>query len=622
MSEASAESSGAGGRREGEWVTYAFLSASLVAVHVALLLFLVPEVIGGTLFDPDSYTRLLRVAHLKETGGWFDSILPWMNAPYGLDFHWTRPLDLFLLGGALILTPAMGFDSALYWSGVLLSPALHVLACLGLAWAVKPLFGSKKAALVIIVVLAQPIVSGYALAGRADHHMLLILSYVLSLGFFIRFVLRPEARWAALASGALAGLGLWSSIEFLLPLTTLFGALCILWLAGFPKIERNGQLFSLGWAAVTLAALLSEHPLTTLLRPEYDRISAPHLLMALLAVAFWASLTMLRGRRPGGRSVGGRVVAFAVGAAASAGLLGLAYPGIFSNPIRAVEPEFWELYVQHFAEYQSFFIPGFSGLGYVLVYLGAALLALPFGLWMVSGRHRAEVRAAWAPVCLGLVAFIPLALAQLRFALWAGVVIAVALTGFLCRLNEKLNRIQDPLRRGVVRVSLNALALTGFMIAGIAIIGLAGEGSAPTAEVGGESVCSTSGLAKVLVTTAPGEAPRTILVNGNIGPELVYRTRHSVVAAPYHRNAGGVLDTHRAMTSPDLEGSRRIVQARGVDLVALCPAEDQAFFGGTSQDGESLFHRLVADRPPRWLEPIDAPGSRETGYLIFEVIDE
>jgi hypothetical protein len=344
--------------------------------------------------------------------------------------------------------------------------------------------------------------------------------------------------------------------------------------------------------------------------------------MALLAVAFWVAVTMVRGRRPGVGSAGGRVAVFAVGAVASAGLLGLAFPGIFSNPIRAVEPEFWELYVRHFAEYQSFLTPGFSGLGYVLVYLGAALLALPFGLWMVSGRHRAEVRAAWAPVCLGLVAFIPLALAQLRFALWAGVVIAIALTGFLCRLNEKLNRIQEPLRRGLVRVSLNALVLTGFMIVGIAIIGLSGEGSTPSAEASGQSVCSTTGLATFLEKRAPEEAPRTILVNGNIGPELVYRTRHSVVAAPYHRNAGGVLDTHRIMTSADLEGSRQIVLARGVDLVALCPAEDRGFFGGTNHDGESLFQRLVADRPPPWLEPVDTPDVRETGYLIFEVIDE
>jgi len=622
MRTVSGDPSRTGSGWDGEWAKYAFLASALVVVHLALLFFLVPGVAERTLFDPDSYTRLLRVAHLIETGGWFESVFPRMNAPFGLEFHWTRPLDLILLAGSLLLTPALGFDQALHWSGVLVSPALHILACLSLAWAVKPLLGSRKAALVIIVLLAQPIVSGYALAGRADHHMLLVLAYVLSLGFFLRFVLRTDARWVSLTSGAFAGFGVWSSIEFLIPLLTLFGALCILWLVDHPKIVRHGRLFSVGLAAVVFLGLFSEHPLHDLLRPEYDRLSAPHALMALLASAFWFSAAILRKRRHWGVSGHGRVMTLVLAAAVAGAILALTYPGVFSNPIRAVDPEFWELYVRHFAEYRSFLTPGVQGLGFLLVYLGGAILALPHGLWMVTRNHPPHTRAVWAPVCVGLAVFVPLALVQLRFALWAGVVIAISLAGLLCHLNEKLDAIEGALRRSVVRVSLNALILTGFMIAGLAIVGGSGAGQATSPEATEGSRCSTSRLATFLESRLSDTVPKTIVANGNIGPELVYRTRHSVLAAPYHRNARGVLDTHRILTSTDLEDSWRIVESRGVDLILVCPEVDQAFFGETPQGQESLYIRLVENRPPRWLEAVGSPGVMESGFLVFEVTDE
>lgn len=76
--------------------------ASVAALHVVLVPSgLVPAFETGSvnLFDPDSCTRLLRVAQLHATGRWYDPTLAAINAPFGLELHWTRPLDVLLLAG-------------------------------------------------------------------------------------------------------------------------------------------------------------------------------------------------------------------------------------------------------------------------------------------------------------------------------------------------------------------------------------------------------------------------------------------------------------------------------------------------------------------------------------------
>jgi hypothetical protein len=113
-----------------------------------------------------------------------------------------------------------------------------------------------------------------------------------------------------------------------------------------------------------------------------------------------------------------------------------------------------------------------------------------------------------------------------------------------------------------------------------------------------------------------------VLANPNLGPELVYRTPWSVVAAPYHRNTAGNLDTHRFFTSEDEAVSRRILQDRRVELVVLCPEEDEPFFGGSAPGRPSLFSRMLDGDAPPWLRAVTWPGVETSGYLVFEAVHD
>jgi hypothetical protein len=84
--------------------------------------------VEGRLLDTDPYVRTLRVEELRRTGDWFATDISRLNAPYGLSMHWTRPLDLLILGPALVAERVADADPrrAIFWSGALSAPAQKI----------------------------------------------------------------------------------------------------------------------------------------------------------------------------------------------------------------------------------------------------------------------------------------------------------------------------------------------------------------------------------------------------------------------------------------------------------------------------------------------------------------
>ncbi|MDG2480698.1 MAG: hypothetical protein P8Q36_07500, partial [Alphaproteobacteria bacterium] len=100
-----------------------FLAALLVAIMHALVLVLgEPAALEGRLPDSDCYARLMRIEALLLGGGWYDGLLPLLNAPDGLVMHWTRPFDLVVILVALPLMVFLPLGDALLWAGVFVSP--------------------------------------------------------------------------------------------------------------------------------------------------------------------------------------------------------------------------------------------------------------------------------------------------------------------------------------------------------------------------------------------------------------------------------------------------------------------------------------------------------------------
>ena len=172
-------------------LVYVAALALVLLLHLFFLFSGMTPVLDGHLPGGDSYMRLLRVTHLYETGVWTDMTLPRSNWPYGESQNWTRPADLLLLSGALALKPLLGFERALFWWGSATAPLLHMAAALALVWAAMPLVAPSRRLLVVLALLVQIPIWLYGIFGRTDHHMLIILVFVLALGGTVRMMARP-----------------------------------------------------------------------------------------------------------------------------------------------------------------------------------------------------------------------------------------------------------------------------------------------------------------------------------------------------------------------------------------------------------------------------------------------
>jgi asparagine N-glycosylation enzyme membrane subunit Stt3 len=605
--------------RAGRWTVnekQAIWLSSLLAVGLWLAFHALTWALGATpaaegrFMDTDSYMRLVRVTRLYQTGAWFDGAIPRGNAPYGMALHWTRSFDVLLLAGTFPLAPLLGFERALALVATWISPALHLVTLFALLWAVAPLFGIWRRLLAVAALFVQIGVPAYALAGRADHHMLILLVFVVALGFNLRLLIRPLDVRLALAAGAMLGVGLWISVEFLVLLAATFAALAASWLLRAGDRARRNLWHALALAATVVLAIVLEHPPSDYLTDVYDRISVVHLLIALLALGFWGAVLRFEGRGAALRGRWGRAALAAAGAVLAGGLLFAVYPKFFSGPTVDVDPRLDVTVLASIKELQPLMPHDTASFGRFLLYLGPALVALPWLAALLLRNRRAALRDAWLYVALCTGLFLPLALAMLRFAPYAQVLITIALAEALGLLLTGLSRISLPGFRLIARAGTCLCVLLGFLFLGSSLLQ---AGPKPR-----RASCTLDGAVEALVGPEGwGSRPRIILAHFNYGPELLYRTPHAVIAAPYYSNSGGLLDSDRILRSRDGDLSRRLMDRRGVDLILLCRDEagPEAAFGA-----QTFLGGLLRGRVPSWLRRVDLPEGRAGNIALYEVL--
>lgn len=597
------------GRWERRIPLVAYLLASL-AVHALYVAQISPEILSGELIDTDSYARILRVQNLRETWGWYDATVARSNAPYGESSHWTRPLDVLLLAGAAVMAPAVGFERGLYWAAAFIGPVLQILTGLLLAWAVAPLVRGRG--LVMIALLAQPAFMAYSLAGRADHHGLILLAFTVLSGYLIRAFVAPGKRRYPLLAGAWGGFGLWVSTEFLLPLAAVLAVTALAWLVHGKGYAGTNRGFTLGWFGATAAALALERPLPHLVAVEYDKLSIVHVVVSGIAAAFWYFATMVEERRRN------RALTLVLGGVLAFGLVGLFYPAFFRGPWAEVDPELVRVWLAQVAELQALWPTGSEGWGRFTVYLGLAVIALPGALWVLARERSGAREAAWLFLATSLGFFFVAAGFRVRFASFAEVLAVVFIAALIDRAFPSRRRAPHRGAGPVIRALAATVVVTGPVVIGALIWSVGGSlpsrGMAST-----PAVCSVKDMADHLSSDRwLTYAPLTIAAHVDFGPELLYRTPHRVLATPYHRNAG-VVAAHRLLTSQDLEASRILARTRGVDLVLLCPSADQAFFDTTPGDG-SLYRSLVEGDPPAWALERPLPPDLARGFALYSLV--
>ncbi len=554
---------------------------------------------GGSLSDPDSWTRTLRVLALHEGAAWRDPMLAALSAPEGLSLHWTRLLDVMILAPARL---AMAFGAeprdAILWSAALICPAQHLLALALGVWAAKALWPGMPAWFAAVLLLGNTAALAYSVPGRADHHTLILLAALATLGAGMRAAIDPERRAQAWLTGLAGGLGIWVSPEALLAVAPVLVGLGLAWLFTWDGRGHaaQGARAAAGLGLILACAIGTERPVADWLLPEQDRVSIQHLAMAAAAGAAFLLARPL-GRLPlWGRLPAGALLAGAAGAA-----LVWQWPDMLRASLGAADAGAAALLLPAVAEMQPLRFGTLAALQDTLIWAGIAplaLLALALGMEFEGwARNRRWIAALM--LALAVLTALGAALLARRFALDLAAPAAIAAAGLLPLLGRLLI---GAARIGAIAIF--AAALFGLPFFADRITGPA-EGEATATQA-----CPVAALATFLHANPPVPAGAVMLADDiNLSPELAWRTPYRQIGAPYHRGGAALLDTRAVLAATEDDAALAILDARSVRLVLLCRSAPQL---GGSLPPHSLRTRLLAgERPEGWLElaiPVEVTG--------------
>ena len=568
--------------------------------------------IATTAYGPDSYLRLFRVTQLWESGDWYAQATDRINAPFGMTPHWTRPLDLLLLAGAAPLIPALGFERALWWSGVALSPFLFLTAYFAFLWAVAPIVGQKVERGTVAVFFCQFAILSNALPVRVDQELLLLNALLLTLGLLLRGLLTPTSRRAALLTGLVCSLGVWLSVEMVVGLVLAAGMFGLAWVREGGERAWQNFHFAVGATGALAFGLMLERAPAELFVTSFDEISVVHLVACGLLLLLW-TYVVSRQRRVW--APWQRILTLTGGAFVVLLALLWLFPGLAEDPLLLGDPRIRSIWIERIAEFQSLSPAGPGGVGRFLIYLGSGVIVLPSLIWFQIRSWRRTDWAAWLAVLLFTAVYFVLSWDRYRFALFSQAVSAVSLVVLLDRgLNWSL-RIRSGLSRAAVHLGGGfALLLGPFFIGGLFSV------SEPSGEpVFSPASCDMGAMADFLDSSDewPEGQTLTFLSALRFGEEIVYRTPHSVVGNSSHRNHAGILDTYDFFAAIDEDAPREVVARRSVDAVLVCldPAERKFFI---RDDGRrSLLDRLREGDSPSWLEGVALPGHLASEFRLY-----
>ena len=395
------------------------------------------------LADGDGYTYLALVKSWQETGQWSPYVAA-HNAPEGLETHLTAPFPTGVLGLARLLEPSYGPEEAPRIAGKLSGPLLHVATAAVLAWGTAAVLGTGGALLAAAGFLVMPLAPHYWGVLKFDHHALHLFLAALLIAVLLRDT-GGQARSGrtACVAGAVAGLGVWSGVEMLIPAGIGGIALGLAWLLrGDPERARGLWLYPIGMAAVLVAGVAVERPTVEWLSLDLDRASAAHVLMAVLLAAGAAGTVRVCGPGPLAGTAARSVTAAAMLGSVAVVLWTTApdfFLGPYGDPDPVVDDHLRGLPYDRSAAELLAATPW--TLGYHLWLLGFVGSGVAMGL-------REEVhRKAWLLIAVGLFVGAVAAFYQYRLVHYYELFASIAFGGAVAAVGRGLWRRRSPVAR-------------------------------------------------------------------------------------------------------------------------------------------------------------------------------
>jgi hypothetical protein len=306
------------------------------------------------------------------------------------------------------------------------------------------------------------------------------------------------------------------------------------------------------------------------------------------------------------------------GVAALAGIMLALFPTLIQGPLGTVDPLYRELRLDRIIEIQPLIQPSHLAagdygavLGPVVTLLGIAILAIPYLVrrFLDSGIQE---RRFCTVIAVALLAFLPLALHQVRWSSYTQILLIVPYAALIDDFLHRMTRRMPAVTLQFARPGAICLALFWPVLAGAAL---------PAAKpVTTTDLCSVAELAPDLNQLA-GTRAKTIMTLADFGSEILYRTPHSVLSIPNHRPQPGFNATYDALTATDPEEARQVLAHHGVDWILLCLGASESLKRGDKPGEPTLYQRLIEGEAPSWLRSLQLTQASPGAALLYEVVE-
>jgi hypothetical protein len=594
-----------------QYIVLALVSAAAcVMVQYFYLAAGISGALDGRLPDTDDYMRVLQAMRWLDGGGWHDMLEPRLNPPAGVWMHWSRLVDLPLAAVVATLQPFLGRAMAINSAIVIVPAGLLMGFFQASAWLARPVLGRANGPLLVMLACLPYMLVGQFMPGRVDHHAWQIILATLMVGALIRLALRPHDRRPAVIAALAGACGLWIGGDIIPWVALVCGVLAVLWITDGERWLGAGRAFGAWLFGATLFLIPVAVPPARWFEVACDGFSLAHVGLAGAVALFWLALPR--------RGAMASTPAARAAIAALAGVIGVGalvslFPECRYGPYGPLDARLRDIWLANVSEARPLSALFKGRPEFLVLFLGTPLLAAMVTatrVFQCAGR----ARRVWLMVAAALL---------MAFALSAWQIRSLAFTLTFALL---------PLTWLIIRPTRHATGLfrVGALLGGVLSIGFGmglllplavdlghSNSVAAVANSEPERDCEVKAIA-ALLSDPQGLGSRPALIAGFVdhGPEILYRTPHSVFGAPYHRNGDGILDTYDLFRAADPAVARGILQRRQVDLVLLCPAPRN--LKAYRQPGATTFaERLAAGETPGWLKPIAAPEA--SGFLLYQV---
>ncbi|NBC31095.1 MAG: hypothetical protein GVY13_00285 [Alphaproteobacteria bacterium] len=602
------------------------IAGGWIGMVALLLAFVGPRVLDGVLWDADDYMRIVQALDWLDGAGWYDVTQERLNPPEGVAMHWSRLPDLPVAGLVAVAEPVFGRDMAVTLAAIAV-PVLLLLVLLGLlAWAGRLLLGRNEAELAPLMAMLSIGLMTQFVPGRLDHHGWQLVLGGAALACLVHALARPGGRYLELAAVATA-LGLWVGGESLPWLVALSAVLWLRWIGLGNAVLSEGLRFSAALCGATVVLLVLARPPGEWFAVYCDGFSLVSLGLSLTVLGYWLGVY---GLRRWGETPVRRLAIGLIPAAIAAPALVVLFPECRGGPFSAVDPRLAALWMANVGEAAPLFSERGVSHGVAALLLVAPVTALAWAAWRARQAWRCRGAEAWVWVAFAVYLALAVLLMfwQTRVHFFAHLFAVLPLAVLLKEGWRWCDRFgQSALRLGGKAGWLLLLSPLPGLFLSLQVNAAPAGGEGDPAQAAGEETlpayeqtrCLLDGLAASLepLRPAPG-TPLTIAGFVDLGSEILLRTGpagDTVLAAPYHRNTTGILDTMDLFRASDPADARTIAARRGVDVLVLCPRlKEFALY----EREQGLAERLVNGTVPDWLHAVVPPD--DSGLLMFRVV--